>query len=153
MPPTRADAYFHRGRVHQAKGEIDLALADFDEALEHDPSNPSAYLHRGRIRTQTGLLDDALHDFERAMALRPNDAETFLNRGVCLARKGAITSAIDDFQWVLKLTNHTDYTVPASEYLRLYGALHKSRGPGGILSNGAPHSDAEAEPPAPDWVI
>lgn len=147
--PDHADAYFHRGRVYQARGDLELALADFDTALEHDPENPSAYLYRGRIYTEKGQLDDALDDFERTLALRPNDAETFLNRGICLARKGSISGAILDFQRVLKLTNHTDYTGPATDYLRLYGALTEPVANGTVASIPGPN----AEPPAPDWVI
>jgi tetratricopeptide (TPR) repeat protein len=146
--PDHSDAYFHRGRVYQARGDIDRALADFDTALDHDPHNPTAYLYRGRIYTEKGQLDDALDDFERTLALRPNDAETFLHRGICLARKGSISSAILDFQRVLKLTNHTDYTGPATEYLRLYGALVEPP-PSGLLASPGP----EPEPPGPDWVI
>lgn len=154
IAPDNGDAYFHRGRIREARGELDPALADFDQAVDHASGNPLAFLHRGRLRTEKGQLDEALYDFEQALGLRPNDAETLLARGVCLARRGMISSAVNDFQRVLKLTNHTDCTIPATEYLRLYSPLLEIQTPG-AQANGAPTNPALPAPeePANDWVI
>ncbi len=116
--PENAEAYYRRGSVLQAMGDLPHALEDFDRAIEHDARLASAYLQRAKIHTEQGNLDLALADFGRLMQFRANDAESYLHRGICLAKKGLLGDAAADFQRVLKLTNHTDFAEPAKKYLR-----------------------------------
>ena len=116
--PENAEAYFRRGSVLQAMGDLTHALEDFDRAIEHDSRLASAYLQRGKIHTEKGELDRALADFGQLMTYRPNDAEAHLHRGICLVKKGLLADAAADFHRVLKLTNHSDFADPAKKYLR-----------------------------------
>ncbi|MFO0952693.1 MAG: tetratricopeptide repeat protein [Isosphaeraceae bacterium] len=117
IAPERAEAYFQRGRVHEAKGDIERALTDFDRAISSDPRLVAAYLHRGKLRNDRGDLDGALADFERADILRPNNPEVYLNRGVCFQKLGILRGARADFERVLNLTNHSDFAEPAKRHL------------------------------------
>jgi tetratricopeptide (TPR) repeat protein len=121
--PENAEAYFRRGSVLQAMGDVPHAIEDFDRAIDHDSRLAPAYLARAKIHTETGNLDLALADFEKLMAFRANDAESFLHRGICLLKKGFLGDAAADFQRVLKLTNHSDFAEPAKTY------LHECQGP------------------------
>jgi tetratricopeptide (TPR) repeat protein len=42
----RAWAYYNRGNAYRAKGEIDRAIADYDEAIRLDPDDPDSYNQR-----------------------------------------------------------------------------------------------------------
>ncbi len=118
IAPYLADAYYGRGSVYQATGDLVHALADFDRAIEHDPRLVAAYIQRAKIRTETGDFDGALEDFGRLLNIRSTDPELYLNRGICLFKKGQVQDAVGDFHRVLKLTNHSDFAEPAKDYLR-----------------------------------
>ncbi|MBN9114082.1 MAG: tetratricopeptide repeat protein, partial [Pandoraea sp.] len=49
----------------------DLALADYNRALEIDPNYAAAYLGRGLVHRQQGQVMAAFNDFNKAIALRP----------------------------------------------------------------------------------
>jgi Flp pilus assembly protein TadD len=116
--PENAEAYFRRGSVLMAMGDLTRALEDFDRAILHDGRLAAAYLQRGKIRTEQGNYDQALADFGQLMVYQANDPESYLHRGICLVKKGLLNAAAADFQRVLKLTNHSDYADPAKKYLR-----------------------------------
>jgi tetratricopeptide (TPR) repeat protein len=117
--PDLAEGYFRRGALYHSMGEMTFALADYERALARDPRLAAPYLQRAKIRTEIGDYDSALADFAKFMSLRQNDPESFLHRGICLMKKGMRSDAIVDFQRVLKLTNHSDYSDPARNYLRI----------------------------------
>jgi tetratricopeptide (TPR) repeat protein len=152
VAPQMGEAYYRRGCVHRAMGNLALALADFDRALERDPRLPSALLERGKIHTENGDLDAALGDFQKLMIMRGNDPDFYLSRGVCLMKKGLSSEANADFERVLKLTNHSDFAEPAKKYLHESEAQVK-------LSSTTTSAAAPAAPPysskpaAQDYVV
>src|SRR5262249_52989814 len=149
--PDLAEAYFRRGSLYQSIGEFQFALADYERALSRDPRLAAAYLQRAKIRTETGEFDNALSDFGKFMSLRTNDPDSYLHRGICLMKQGKRAAAISDFQRVLKLTNHSDYSEPAKNYLRIceneadLAALPAS-------TNGSPPATESTKPAAQDII-
>ena len=154
IAPYLGDAYFGRGSVYHATGDLMHALADFDRAIQHDPRQVAAYIHRAKIRTETGDLDGALEDFGRLLNLRSTDPELYLNRGICLLKKGQVQDAVADFHRVLKLTNHSDFAEPAKEYLRQLEPQSESvrplPAPG---ANGAPEAPGLPRPQIQDYNL
>jgi tetratricopeptide (TPR) repeat protein len=57
LDPKYAIAYHNRGFAYRGKGELDLALADFDKTIELDPKYAIAYSNRGSVYGQKGELD------------------------------------------------------------------------------------------------
>lgn len=150
--PHLGEAYYRRGCVHRAMGNLPLALADFDSAIERDPRLAAALLDRGKIRTENGDLDAALADFQKLMLLRANDPEFYLNRGICLLKKGVASEAAADFERVLKLTNHSDFAEPAKKYLHQFEAPANSSLPSANANAPAVPSHS-AKPAAQDYVL
>ncbi len=154
IAPYLAEAYYGRGSVYQAIGDIANALADFDRAIEHDPRLAAAYIHRAKIRTETGDLDGALEDFQQLLNLRATDPELYLNRGICLFKKGQVQDAVDDFHRVLKLTNHSDFAEPAKDYLcRLEPPPESVRPLPAPGANGAPDLPTLPRPKISDYNL
>jgi tetratricopeptide (TPR) repeat protein len=49
LDPTKADALRNRGSSSRAKGELDLALADYDGSLRNKPDNATVYSDRDEV--------------------------------------------------------------------------------------------------------
>ena len=48
---------------------LDQVIADFDRAIELDPTDTLAYYNRGNAHSDLGDLDAALADYQSALAL------------------------------------------------------------------------------------
>ncbi len=67
-------SYANRGHVRRERGELNEALADFDYALERDPSYAFARFRRAQTLLDLQRLEDAEAELARILALNPYDA-------------------------------------------------------------------------------
>ena len=75
LSPKDPIAYFTRGNAHLFSAELDLALADFNTAVELDPADGRSTYGRGLVRL---LLEDeagAERDFQLARELGYDDQD------------------------------------------------------------------------------
>ena len=66
-------AHFTRGNGHLFKGHFELALADFEAAVQADPTSADAIYACGLARQLLGDGDGAEKDFQRARELGYED--------------------------------------------------------------------------------
>jgi tetratricopeptide (TPR) repeat protein len=66
-----AAAYHNRGAALQSKGDLDKALADYDQAISLKPDYASAYDSRARIFVAKGDYTRAVADVTKAGELAP----------------------------------------------------------------------------------
>jgi tetratricopeptide (TPR) repeat protein len=59
----------HRGRIRSEKGDVDPALADFDQVMIMRPNDAECYLNRGICLARKGVISDAILDFHRVLKL------------------------------------------------------------------------------------
>jgi tetratricopeptide (TPR) repeat protein len=93
----RAIAYNNRGFVWQDKGDLDRAIADYNEAIRLDPKQANAYRNRGNAWREKGDLDRAIADLNEAIRLDPKYANAYVNRGNVWHDKGDLDRAIADY--------------------------------------------------------
>ena len=62
-------AYLSRGMTCYKKGYLDMAIADYDKAIELNPELEIAYLARGVTYADTGEMTKALSDFRECLRL------------------------------------------------------------------------------------
>ena len=72
-----SDVYHARGKKYLEEGSPDLAIADFDRALDLDQLSHETYLLRGRAYQEAGNPQMALADFKRSLGMHPLRDETF----------------------------------------------------------------------------
>src|SRR5262245_48317152 len=100
---NRGIAFLHRGIAWRKKGELDRAIADYNEAIRLNPKDDLAYSSRGSAWAAKGDLDRAIADFNEAIRLDPKDADTYLQRGLAWKEKGDLVRANADFDQAIKL--------------------------------------------------
>ena len=75
--PNYAPAYVGRGNMYRQRKQTDLALADFNSAIQLDPTDPRAYHNRGLIEQAQGQHTPAIADFSKAISLAPSAVEPY----------------------------------------------------------------------------
>lgn len=66
-----AMAYFNRGNIHLDQGALQLALADYDRALDRNPRMAKVYFNRALVRERLGRYLEAAKDMTTAAHLAP----------------------------------------------------------------------------------
>jgi len=69
VKPNDPAVLTYRGVVFYAKGQNDLALEDFNQAIKTDPKFGRAYYQRGMLSETEGRYHQALDDIEKAGSL------------------------------------------------------------------------------------
>ena len=98
-----ARLYARRGGAYQAQGDLDHAMADFNESMRVDPTYPSAYNNRGITWYRRGDFDRAIADYDQAIRLDPKYGHAYVNRGAAWGAKGDFDRAIADFDQAIRL--------------------------------------------------
>lgn len=126
-PKGRAAAYFNRGNALLAKGDVDQAIADYDEAIKLDPKNASAYNNRGSVRSEKGDAEGALEDFNTAIKNNARYASAYFNRGNVYAAQGD-ARALKDYDAALKFNRrNVNAYIARGALLLASGATAKAR--------------------------
>jgi tetratricopeptide (TPR) repeat protein len=60
-----------RGAAKEEKGDLDGALAHYDQAIRFNPKSGLAYFGRGNIKRRKADLDGAMADYNEAIGLDP----------------------------------------------------------------------------------
>jgi lipoprotein NlpI len=100
---NRIDAHINRAIAYKAKGDLDRAIADYNEAIRLDPKYADAYYNRGIAYKAKGDIDRAIADYNEAIGLDSKDALAYNNRGIAYKAKGDIDRAIADYNEAIRL--------------------------------------------------
>ncbi|MGP0093437.1 MAG: caspase family protein [Xanthobacteraceae bacterium] len=94
---NRASAFVNRGVSYQSKGELDRAIADYDQAIRQNPALVIAWHDRGDAYVTKGEPDRAIADLTEAIRLSPKFAMSFSARAEAWLAKGDVDRAIADY--------------------------------------------------------
>lgn len=103
--------YGNRANYLRDNGQIQRAIADYNQAIALKDNNPQAYNSRGKLYFNLAKGRDtlllALNDYNKAIEYAPEDGEFYVNRGATYARLGDINKAIEDMDTGIRLKpNH-----------------------------------------------
>ncbi len=102
--PNSADAFAHRGEARNfVNGNLDMALADLNEALRQNPKHERAWSMRAANYQLRGDWDRARADYDQALLLNSENAEALENRGVVWEKTGDLDRAITDFSTAMRV--------------------------------------------------
>jgi len=97
-------AHMVAGRIHNASGEYENALKNFNSVLRIAPIS-DAFNERSRAHLQLGMLPEALMDINFAIRLDHENYVLFSNRGTVFYEMGLLSRALNDFITSLNLNN------------------------------------------------
>jgi tetratricopeptide (TPR) repeat protein len=90
-------AYNNRGLAYGASGYYDLAITDFDKAIEINPKYADAYANRGGAYLGKRDYDRAIADLNKAIELDPKLSPAYYRRGNAHLAKGDQDRAIAEY--------------------------------------------------------
>jgi len=96
-PVGGASEAFARGLTCMADGRHLDALAEFDNALLHDPMHADALSKRGSSLMAIGRATEALASFDRAIEASADHPDAHFNRGVVLQGLQRFEEAVDSY--------------------------------------------------------
>jgi tetratricopeptide (TPR) repeat protein len=131
VTPQTAGTFLDRGIMFASRGEFEMAIADFDEAIRINPNMSAAYALRARalyasvsriigigenfsgvVSFTTGgqttseqrrIYERAVADFTQAIRLDPNNAKIYNERGGVYDNMGDFDRAFTDFTQAIRL--------------------------------------------------
>ncbi len=102
--PLLAKDYNEQGVTYSKQGQYDLAILEFNKALEIDPTSTDAYNNRGITYSKKGQYNSAISDFSKALEIEPKDTKILYNRGITHAIEGQFDLALSDLSKCLELS-------------------------------------------------
>ncbi len=113
--PDDPDAYAGLAAVHIGQGRYPLAIARYQEALQHDPNYVVVHQRLGSLYASTGDFTKALENGQRALDLcralgnREGEADALLSLGEIYRLKGDLSRAWETGQEASRLAQSLGY--------------------------------------------
>lgn len=120
-------ALYNLGRVHEKKGEPELALQKYEEALKFQPSYGLAHYRKGQVLEILKRGDEARRSYGRATQYAPDLVEAHLRYGIMSYMAGDLEVALYSLSKVMQLSPHSDEALEAKRYLQRLESLATSQ--------------------------
>ena len=95
--------YNLRGSAYYDKGEDDIAIADFNDALRIGPPSGIIFHNRGNAWRSKGEYAKAIADYDQSIKLGPPSAFSWQNRGISKRALGDLDGALADINEAIRL--------------------------------------------------
>lgn len=100
--PDESDLYNRRAWAWKLKGDFDIAIKDFSEALRLN-QDAAIYNNRAAAYLAKKDYDKAIVDYTEAIRLNPNFPLPYYNRAILWETKKEFDKAIDDYSDAIRL--------------------------------------------------
>lgn len=119
-----------RGVARQFIGQPELALADFNAAVERDSNDKIARMHRAVVLCQAGQTKRAVADYNALIEIEPGEARHWLGRAACYLECGNVEQALADVNRAIGLAPQR-----ANNFLQRAGILLRQGKPDSALTD------------------
>jgi len=99
----RAKAHYDMAVYFQKRNKHNLALQDFQKAIQSDPTDAKTYNAMGISYDKTGDYEQAMQCYEMAVKLDPEMASAYNNLGYSKMLKGDAEGAIEAYHQAIEL--------------------------------------------------
>jgi len=94
--PRAWPAHNNLGKIRQAAGQFDAAIAEYEQALQIEPGYPEAHYNLGLALEQTGRVPEAIDQYRQALQLKPDYAKAHNDLGNALLLTGRLPEAVGE---------------------------------------------------------
>ncbi|GJJ76657.1 DnaJ homolog subfamily C member 3 [Entomortierella parvispora] len=94
--PQTTQQYLDQANLYLGKGEFNMALQSYSDAIDRDPSNYLSYFKRAATYLTLGRNNQALADFTTILKLKPDFGQALLQRGKIYTKSGEFSKAKED---------------------------------------------------------
>ncbi|HTD81896.1 MAG TPA: tetratricopeptide repeat protein, partial [Thermoplasmata archaeon] len=92
-----------RALMASASGNLDQAIALFDEVLKVEPENANSLVGKSVALRRAGRVDDALAALNGVLARQPGHGGALLNKGRILEERGDLDDALEAYDKLIEL--------------------------------------------------
>jgi tetratricopeptide (TPR) repeat protein len=138
---------FERGQGAHARGELEKAIAYYEQALKVRPEFPEAEFQRGNALASLGRLEEADGAFRRAISLKKNWSLPYSALGTLLMRQTRDKEAEPFFRQALAIDNKEGVALRMLSEIRLRAGDPKE------ALDLAKRATANAEAPTSAWIV
>jgi len=103
LNPNLPAAYATLGSIHAANGKYDLALAEFQNALQLDSHCADAITGQASAYAHAGRLDEAEAAYKKAIALRPDSWDDYNSLAIFYNSQRKYDAAVEQYQHAIEL--------------------------------------------------
>ena len=96
------DYHYEVAKIHEERNRLDLAIANYQKAIECDSKYISAYARLGYLLYQANQVAEAEKAISRALKLDPSNNEVLYNHGRILRAKKDYAPALASFEKAAK---------------------------------------------------
>ena len=97
---SRGETYKNAANELVRTGNYELAVRQYDKAIERSPKTADYYTLRGYAKDMLGNFEAGIADFNKAISLNKKDAVAYGNRGYAYSMLGKDVLAVYDRQHV-----------------------------------------------------
>jgi len=98
-----SEELYNRGILHYEKGEFEIAIELFNQAIELNASNSQFYYNLGLAYVKIKQYDKAVDNFKEALAFNPKDIDAVHNLGIAYSLKSQYNFAIQSYKKAISL--------------------------------------------------
>ena len=102
------EAYFNRGFQYNQLDSSELAISDFDKAIELGIKDPYLYYFKGASLAEIEKYDDAIESYSISIKMNSKFGLAYLMRGNSYYKKKDYSKAISDYNKVIELDKKDD---------------------------------------------
>jgi len=121
--PKFAEALILRGVLEQNAGKLAEAIADFQQAIQDDPSYPYGYLALASLHNSTGHYKESLLILAKAEQLAPSAWQTYFELSRAELQKGDFSNALHHLDHASELQGGPKKEAPELHLIRGYALI------------------------------
>jgi type IV pilus assembly protein PilF len=112
-------AFFNLGLIYEKKGNPEVALRQYQEAVRLQPNYGLAYFRMGQLLEEAGRKDEAREGYAKVIEFAPDTAEAYYRYGVLCYDAGEYRVAARSFNRVLQLAPYSTMAEDSGKYIEL----------------------------------